>query len=99
MPRTSPARAEAWIALTPRDRAIMAAFHPRKGGARRTMRELHAQFPEYGFDRHKGYACMTHLLALRMHGPCPHHRRSFAPVREALAGVRQCVLPGLELPA
>lgn len=46
---------------------------------------LHAQFPEYGFDRHKGYGTAAHLAALRRFGPTPVHRRSFAPVREQLA--------------
>ncbi len=46
---------------------------------------LHAQFPEYGFDRHKGYGTAEHLEALRVHGPCPEHRRSFAPVAAVLA--------------
>jgi len=49
------------------------------------MVALHAQWPRYGFDRHKGYGTLEHLQALREHGPCAHHRRSFAPVREALA--------------
>jgi len=48
------------------------------------MRELHLQRPEYGFDRHKGYATPEHLAALRRHGPSEFHRRSFAPVRELL---------------
>ena len=47
--------------------------------------ELHAQHPQYGFDGHKGYATAAHLAALRTHGACPQHRRSFAPVRETLA--------------
>jgi ribonuclease HII len=37
-------------------------------------------YPAYGFDKHKGYGCQSHLDALRSHGPCPIHRRSFAPV-------------------
>lgn len=41
-------------------------------------------FPVYGFARHKGYGAPEHLEALRQHGPCPLHRRSFAPVRESL---------------
>lgn len=41
------------------------------------------QYPEYGFDRHKGYGTAQHLAALKLHGPCPIHRRSFAPVAEA----------------
>lgn len=48
----------------------------------RLMVELAAQFPAYGFDRHKGYGTKAHLDALRRHGPCPAHRRSFAPVAQ-----------------
>mmetsp|Transcript_53080 Transcript_53080/g.153060 ORF Transcript_53080/g.153060 Transcript_53080/m.153060 type:complete len:386 (+) Transcript_53080:64-1221(+) len=48
------------------------------------MRKLHAQYPHYGFDEHKGYGTAKHLEALRKFGPSPEHRRSFAPVREAL---------------
>ncbi len=47
--------------------------------------DLHARYPQYGFDRHKGYGTAEHLAALRAHGPTPHHRRSFAPVRAQLA--------------
>lgn len=47
--------------------------------------ELHARYPHYGFDRHKGYGTAEHLAALRLHGPTPAHRKSFAPVREQLA--------------
>lgn len=46
----------------------------------RLMLDLHACYPAYGFDRHKGYGTPMHLRALEQHGPCPHHRRSFAPV-------------------
>jgi ribonuclease HII len=45
------------------------------------MRTYHEQYPDYGFDRHFGYATPEHLAALAEHGPCPIHRRSFAPVR------------------
>ncbi len=45
---------------------------------------LHAAYPLYGFDRHKGYGTAAHLAALRAHGPTPQHRKSFAPVREQL---------------
>lgn len=48
----------------------------------RLMRELALQHPEYGFDDHKGYGTPRHLEALRRHGPCPVHRRSFAPVAQ-----------------
>lgn len=49
------------------------------------MRELDQQFPQYGFAKHAGYPVPEHLAALREHGPCPEHRRSFAPVKLALA--------------
>jgi ribonuclease HII len=45
---------------------------------------LHHSFPQYGFDRHKGYSTVEHLAALRLHGVTPIHRRSFAPVRELI---------------
>jgi len=50
----------------------------------RLCEELHLQHPQYNFAGHKGYATPEHLAALREHGACPHHRRSFAPVRETL---------------
>lgn len=48
------------------------------------MVELDGRYPEYGFRRHKGYPTVEHREALRRHGPCPYHRRSFAPVRAAI---------------
>jgi ribonuclease HII len=45
------------------------------------MDELHATFPAYAFDRHKGYGTAAHQAALAAHGPCPQHRHSYAPVR------------------
>ena len=47
---------------------------------------LHVQYPAYGFAEHKGYPTPEHLAALRLHGACIAHRRSFAPVRAALKG-------------
>jgi ribonuclease HII len=47
---------------------------------------LHEQHPAYGFAEHKGYPTPEHLAALRLHGACIAHRRSFAPVRAVLAG-------------
>lgn len=44
------------------------------------MKEYHMQWPQYGFANHKGYSTAAHLAALAEHGPCPIHRRSFAPV-------------------
>ncbi len=48
------------------------------------MVALDRRFPGYGFAAHKGYATPAHLEALRRLGPCPAHRRSFAPVRALL---------------
>ncbi len=50
------------------------------------MLELHSQYPEYGFDQHKGYPTKMHREILKDIGPCPEHRRSYAPVRDAMAG-------------
>lgn len=47
----------------------------------RLMVEFDRQWPLYGFAEHKGYGTPRHLAALREHGPCPLHRRSFAPIR------------------
>ena len=85
VPRPLSCRAEAWIGGDARDRSIMAASILAKVARDRHMRELHARWPQYGFDLHKGYSTPAHLASLREHGPCPQHRRSFAPVRAALA--------------
>lgn len=56
----------------------------------RLMAELDTRYPAYGFAKHAGYGTAAHLAALRTHGPCPEHRRSFAPVA--------ALLPQEELP-
>ena len=84
LPPGLPCPAEAWIGGDARDRSIMAASILAKVARDRRMLELHAQYPQYGFDRHKGYPSPVHREALRLHGPCPQHRRSFAPVQRAL---------------
>ncbi|MEI6653309.1 MAG: ribonuclease HII [Verrucomicrobiota bacterium] len=48
----------------------------------RLLRGLDAEFPQYGFAKHQGYGTKQHLEALRIHGPCCHHRRSFEPVAQ-----------------
>ena len=50
----------------------------------RWCKEFDAQYPQYGFAGHKGYGTAEHLAALRTHGACPQHRRSFAPVAQVL---------------
>lgn len=49
----------------------------------RLMLSMHDLYPEYGFDRHKGYPTAHHLERLKALGPCPIHRKSFAPVKAA----------------
>jgi ribonuclease HII len=51
----------------------------------RLMVEFDKQYPGYGFSGHKGYATEAHLAALKERGPCPIHRQSFAPIRQAQA--------------
>jgi ribonuclease HII len=48
------------------------------------MQHYHEQYPQFGFDRHKGYPTKAHKAAIAAHGPCPIHRRSFRGVREHL---------------
>ena len=50
----------------------------------RLMVSMHSLYPDYGFDRHKGYPTAYHLERLRNLGPCPIHRKSFAPVRKVI---------------
>lgn len=49
----------------------------------RQMHEYHKQFPDYGFNQHKGYPTKLHIQRLQQHGPCDIHRRSFGPVVRA----------------
>ena len=64
--------------------AISAASILAKVHRDRWCAEVHTQYPEYGFDAHKGYGTAVHMAALREHGACVHHRRSFAPVAQSL---------------
>ena len=85
IPPGLPCPAEALVKGDAREPAIMAASILAKVARDRYMRQLSAQFPDYGFDRHKGYPTPTHVAALERLGPCAEHRRSFAPVRKRLA--------------
>ncbi len=64
--------------------AISAASILAKQSRDKYMCEQHQHWPQYGFEQHKGYPTPQHKAALLEHGPCPIHRQSFAPVREAL---------------
>ncbi|MSQ21312.1 MAG: ribonuclease HII [Betaproteobacteria bacterium] len=66
--------------------AISAASILAKTARDGMMSSFAATYPHYGFEQHKGYGTKVHLDALNIHGPCPIHRRSFAPVRIAAAG-------------
>jgi ribonuclease HII len=78
-------RAEAVVQGDAKVAAISAASILAKVTRDRGLDALHQSFPDYGFQRHKGYGTVEHLAALNRLGPCPAHRRSFSPVAEALA--------------
>lgn len=61
--------------------AIAAASVIAKVVRDRMMVDLHKEYPQYGFDKHKGYGVPQHLEAIKRYGPCPYHRRSFAPIK------------------
>lgn len=64
--------------------AISAASILAKVSRDRALIELDRFFPYYGFAKHVGYGTRMHLAALAEYGPCPHHRKSFAPVKNSL---------------
>ena len=75
-----PCRARAIVDGDARHKMISAASILAKTERDAEMTRLHQRFPEYGFDRHKGYATAEHLDRLGRLGPCEIHRRSFYPV-------------------
>ncbi len=66
-----------------KDASIAAASIVAKVHRDTYMESLASRYPAYGFERHMGYGTVAHLAALDVHGPCPIHRRSFAPVEAA----------------
>lgn len=62
--------------------SIAAASILAKVSRDRIMQEIAYEFPHYGFAQHQGYGTAQHMEALRLHGPCRHHRRSFQPVAQ-----------------
>lgn len=78
--------AEAIVDGDAKVKAISAASIVAKVHRDRLCAQLHELHPAYGFAQHKGYATPEHLAALRLHGACAVHRRSFAPVREVCGG-------------
>jgi ribonuclease HII len=76
--------AEAIVRGDDKEPAISAASILAKVHRDRWCVHYHEQYPAYGFARHKGYGTAEHLAALRQHGACPQHRRSFSPVAAVL---------------
>jgi ribonuclease HII len=76
--------AEAIVQGDAKVQAISAASIIAKVTRDRQCDALHTQYPQYGFDGHKGYGTAVHMAALKAHGATPVHRQSFAPVRMAL---------------
>ena len=79
-----PCPSQAVVGGDGRSLSIAAASIIAKVARDRLMLELDQRYPQYQFARHKGYGTKAHLQALLQHGPCPAHRRSFRPVREAM---------------
>jgi ribonuclease HII len=79
-----PYRSEAIVKGDDKVAAISAASILAKTARDASLQALHVQYPQYGFDQHKGYPTAMHLERLRMHGVSPVHRRSYAPVRALL---------------
>ncbi|EKD58590.1 MAG: ribonuclease HII [uncultured bacterium] len=65
-------------------KSISAASIMAKVTRDRIMHEMHQKYPQYGLDKHKGYGTKVHMEALEAFGPCPIHRKSFAPVKRSL---------------
>jgi len=86
LPPELPCPARAIVGGDDSEPAIGAASILAKVTRDRLMCELDPRYPAYGFARHKGYSTPEHFEALRRHGPCEMHRRSFAPVRAAMQG-------------
>ncbi|HET7358902.1 MAG TPA: ribonuclease HII [Rhodanobacteraceae bacterium] len=84
LPQALPCPARAVIGGDGSEPAISAASILAKVSRDRHMVALAQRWPGYGFERHKGYSVPEHLAALARLGPCPEHRRSFAPVRALL---------------
>ncbi|MBS7806493.1 ribonuclease HII [Variovorax sp. PCZ-1] len=76
--------AEAIVGGDAKVKAISAASIIAKVTRDRQCDELHALYPQYGFANHKGYGTAEHLAALKKHGATPEHRKSYAPVAQAI---------------
>lgn len=80
LPSDAPCRCEAQVKGDAAYACIAAASILAKNARDRIMIDLHERYPQYGFQKNFGYPTPDHLTALKDHGPCPLHRRSFGPV-------------------
>lgn len=86
LPKGLPCSARAVVGGDALEPAISAASILAKTARDACCMDMHARHPQYAFDRHKGYGTALHLARLAEFGPCPEHRRGFAPVRRLLEG-------------
>ena len=86
IPPNLPCSAEAVVKGDARQSAISAASILAKVTRDRDIVQAAKTYPEYGFEKHKGYPTAQHLEAIRLHGITPIHRRSFGPVKKILEG-------------
>ena len=86
LPRDLPCAARSIVGGDATQAAISAASILAKVARDKQMLDYELRFPGYGFAKHKGYPTREHVEALQRLGPCPQHRRSFAPVRRLLVG-------------
>jgi ribonuclease HII len=82
-------RAEAIVKGDEKVQEISAASILAKVHRDRMCEEMHRQYPDYGFDSHKGYGTAVHLKALQSLGPTPLHRKTFAPVTQAILALQK----------
>ncbi|MCW8355754.1 ribonuclease HII [Marinomonas pontica] len=87
IPPNLPCSAEAVVKGDARQAAISAASILAKVTRDRDIVKAAQQYPEYGFEKHKGYPTAQHLEAIRLHGVTPIHRRSFGPVKKDFRGI------------
>lgn len=84
-----PIRSEAIVKGDDKIPAISAASILAKTARDAALMALHLEYPQYGFDQHKGYPTPLHLERLRIHGVSPVHRKSYAPVRELIVNAQE----------
>lgn len=86
IPTDMPIEAEAIVGGDGKVAAISAASILAKSARDALMQSLATLHPEYGFEQHKGYGTAAHMCALKTHGPCAVHRKTFAPVSNLIQG-------------